>query len=110
MNKKATLLLPTGIEIDLEEFDLTLGELIQLAQDALDDPNITPEGFDVGKHFFFVNASTGSLIDSLVDLRRPLSTLFIEDRNVVELRLCKPRPQPDGTVLNPMRGVTKYVK
>ena len=110
MNKKATLLLPTGIEIDLEEFDLTLGGLIQLAQDALDDPSISPDGFGALKHFFFVNASTGSLVDSLLDLQRPLSTLFIGDRDVVELRLCNPRPEPDGTVLNPMRGVTKFVK
>lgn len=110
MNKKATLLLPNGIEIDLEEFDLTLGELIQLAQDSLNDPSITPEGFGALKHFFFVNSSTGSLIDSLLDLKRPLSTLFIDDRNVIELRLCQPDPEPDGTVLNPMREVTKFVK
>ena len=110
MNKKATLRLPTGIEIDLEEFDLTLGELIQLAQDSLDDEKITPEGFGVGKHFFFVNSSTGSLIDSLLDLKLPLSSLFIDDRHVVELRLCNPSPEPDGSVLNPMRGVTTFVK
>ena len=110
MNKKATLLLPTGIGIDLEEFDLTLGGLIALAQENLDNPSIAPENFGALKQFFFVNSSTGSLIDSLLDLRRPLSTLAINDRDVVELRLCQPRPQPDGTVLNPMRGVTKYVK
>lgn len=110
MNQKATLLLPTGIEVDLEEFGLTLGELIQLAQDTLDDPSITPEGFGATKHFFFVNSSTGSLIDSLLDLRRPLSTLFIDDRHVVELRLCNPSPDPGGMILNPMRGVSKFVK
>lgn len=109
MNNKATLLLPTGIEIDLEEFDLTLRELIVLAQETLDDSNITPEAFGALNHFFFVNSSTGSLIDSTLDLGRQLSTLFINDRDVIELRLCKPKPQPDGTVLNPMRGVTKFV-
>lgn len=110
MNKKATLLLPSGIEIDLEEFDLTLGELIQLAQDNLNDLSITPENFGVTKHFFFVNVSTGSLIDALLNLRLPLSKLFIDDRHVVELRFCKPSPGPDGTMLNPMRGITKFVK
>jgi hypothetical protein len=99
MNKKATLLLPTRIEIDLEEFDLTLGELIKLPEEYLDDPSITPENFGVLKLFFFVNSSTGSLINSVLDLGRPLSTLFIEDRNVVELRLSEPDPERDGRVL-----------
>ena len=109
MSKKATLLLPTGIEIELEEFELTLRGLIELAQETLDDLEIVPEKFGASKHFFFVNVSTGSLLDSLLDLRTPLSALFIGDRDVVELRLCNPAPGPDGRVLNPMRGVTKFV-
>ncbi|MBE2180294.1 MAG: hypothetical protein IAE97_07465 [Chthoniobacterales bacterium] len=109
MEKKATLLLPSGLEVYLEEFDLTLGELISLAQDNFDDSNISPEGFGALKYFFFVNSSRGSLIDGHLDLKRSLSTLFIDDRDVVELRLCNPAPQPDGSVLNPMRGVKTFV-
>jgi len=110
LDKKAKLRLPTGIAIELRDFDLTLGELITLSKVALDDPRIVPEGFGATKLFFFVNSSTGSLIDSLVDLRRPLSTLFINDGDSVELRLCQPLPQADGSFLNPMWGVTKFVE
>lgn len=109
MNNNATLLLPTGVEVALGEFDSTLGELIQLAQDALNDPGITADAFGALKYFFFVNSSTGLLIDSNLDLERPLSTLVVNDGHVLELRLCNPSPQSNGTVLNPMRGVTKYV-
>ncbi len=110
VDKKATLRLPTGIAIDLRDFDLTLGQLITLSREALDDPRIVFEEFGATKLFFFVNSSTGSLIDSLVDLRRPLSTLFINDGDTVELRPCQPLPQTDGTYLNPMFGVTKFVR
>lgn len=50
MDKKATLLLPKGVEIYLEDFDLTLGGMIQLVQETLDDENITPECFGPGKY------------------------------------------------------------
>jgi predicted nucleotide-binding protein len=110
IKKKAIFLLPTGVEISLEKFNLTLGELIAIAHKALDDSRITPEGFGATKKFFLVNTSSGSLLDSHLDLKRPLSTLFIQDGNVIELRLCQPDPQTDGRVLNPMRGVTKFVQ
>jgi len=110
MYKKATLLLPTGIELDLEDLDLTLGSLIQLVHESFDHPAITPDRFGALKDYFFVNSSTGCLIDANLDLKRPLSTLFIGDRDVIELRLCDPSPRPDGTVINPMRGVTRFVK
>lgn len=107
---RTRLLLPEGIEIELEEQDLTLGELIALSQHTLHDSRLTPEGFGVLKDYFFVNSSTGSLIDSILDMRRPLSTLCINAGDVIELRFRQPDPLSDGTILNPMRGVTKYVK
>lgn len=108
--KKATLLLPSGSKIELDDFKLTLGELIGIAHETLEDARFTPENFGVSADFFFVNTSTGSLIDSLLDLSRPISTLFINDSDVVELRLCQPDPQPDGAILNPMRGVTNFIR
>ena len=110
VDKKATLRLPNQVEIELSDFDLTLGELIAISNAAFNDPRIVPQGFGATNLFFFVNATTGSLIDSLVDLRRPLSTLFINEGDTVELRLCQPLPQADGRFLNPMWGVTKFVK
>jgi len=109
MNKKATLILPTGVEIYLEEFDMTLADMIGIAQETLDDSDLVPENFGALKYFFFVNTTTGSMIEQNLDLSRPLSTLFINDRDIIELRMCKPKPQPDGSVLNPMRGVTMFV-
>ncbi|CAN5467910.1 hypothetical protein BH09VER1_BH09VER1_26140 [soil metagenome] len=110
MDKKATLVLPKGVEIYLEDFDLTLGGLIDLVQETLDDPNITPDGFGPIKYFFFVNTSTGSMIDDTPGLSRPLSRLGINDRDIIDLRLCHPAPEPDGTILNPMRGVKFFIK
>ncbi len=109
-SNQATLLLPNDTEIALKQFDLSLGQLVGLAQQALNDPKITPEGFGTQKHFFFVNSTTGSLFDSHLDLSRQLSTLFVSNGDVIELRLCQPNPQSDTAALNPMRGVTKYVK
>ena len=110
MKKRATLLLPVGFEIDLDDSDLTLGELIALAQKAEDDPRIVPEDFGALKYFFFVITPRGSLIDTHVELSRTLASLCINDGDVVELRFCDPRPGSDGMILNPMRGVTKFVK
>lgn len=50
------------------------------------------------------------MIDSIPGLERPISTLGINDRDIVELRLQHPAPAPDGTVLNPMRGIKAYIK
>lgn len=108
-DQTATLLLPNGAEIELRDFDIQLGELIAIAQGEFEEAIVTPEGFGVTETFFFVNTSTGTLIDSLLDLRRSLSSLFINDGDVIELRLCQPEPQADGTILNPMQGVTKFV-
>lgn len=110
IEKKAILLLPKGIEIYLEDFNLTLGGLIELAQESLDDLNITSDGFGPMKYFFFVNTSTSAMIDDTPDLQRPLSTLGIHDRDVIELRLCNPTSETDGQVLNPMRGVKFFIK
>ncbi|MGC3990197.1 MAG: hypothetical protein QM796_11045 [Chthoniobacteraceae bacterium] len=110
MGKKATLHLPNGIEIELEDFDISLGRLIELSQEALDDLKITPEDFGPMKYFFFVNSSTGSLMDDTLSLKRSLSSLAINDRDIIELRLCNPATLPDGRVLNPMRGVQFYIK
>lgn len=109
MSNNATLTLPDGSEIALDDFDVTLGELITIAGAALNDSKITPDNFGISNHFFFVK-STEILIDAVVDLRRSLSNLGVRSGDVVDLRLCKPDPQPDGSVLNPMYGVTKFVK
>jgi hypothetical protein len=84
--------------------------MILLAQERLDDPSITLENFRAMERFFFVNTSTGSLISSTLDLSRTLSTLSIDDGDVVELRFCESQPQFDGTILNPMRGVKTFIK
>ena len=109
MNAKATLRLPDGTESDLEDFQLTLGELITVSGSKMDDPKITSENFGVTNYFFFVK-STETLIDAVVDLRSTLSNLGIQGGDIVELRLCKPDPQPDGSILNPMYGVMNFVK
>lgn len=108
--KRATFHLPTGVKIEISDFSKTLGDLIRIAREEIGDLRIIPQNFGIGGDFFFVNSSTGSLIDNSVALHRPLSTLFVHDGNQLELRYCQPDPEPDGTILNPMYGVTKFVK
>lgn len=107
---RANFELPDGTEIELRNSDLTLGGVITLAHEILNDSMISPIGFGVEQYFFFVNSTRGTLIDSQISLSRPLSTLPIGSGDKVELRQCSPFPQADGTILNPMYGVTNFAK
>ena len=105
-----TFLLPTGFLLGFETLNLPLDGLIELARNALNDPEIVPGNFGALKHFFFVNVTTGSLLDGHLEMKNPLRTLCVSAGDVIEFRLCKPPAGPEGMVLNPMRGVTKFVK
>ncbi len=107
--KAAIVLLPRGIGICLERFDFTLGDLIKLSREVLNDSNITADNFGHEKHFFFVNSSTGSLITDNLDLARSLPNIGIHEKDVIELRLTSPAPEANGQTLNPMRGVKFFI-
>ena len=106
---EAAYVLPDGTEIELRNRNLTLGGLITLAHEILNDPMVSEKGFGVDRYFFYVNSSRGTLISDL-DLSRPLSTLPIESGDKIELRLCRPLPNSDGTTPNPMYGVKHSAK
>ncbi len=91
---KATMRLPNDIEIDLEEFNTTtLGKMIELAGESIDDPNITVDNFGPLKYFFFVNPALEFMIDNTVALSRPLVPL--ELRTVMSWNYASAIPHQD---------------
>lgn len=78
--------LPNGQTFAVDDLDAPLSSLMDTARQILNDAKITPENFGVTKHFFFVNRSTGTLIDDHVPESFPLRTLRLQLGQ--ELELC----------------------
>jgi hypothetical protein len=79
--------LPDGSMFFVDTLDIPLSALMDTARNTLKDDRITPENFGMDKHFFFVNRSTGTLIDDHVPESFPLSTLKFQFGQEVELCL-----------------------
>jgi hypothetical protein len=81
--------LPDGSVSFVDTLDIPLSALMDTARNTLQDDKITPENFGVDKHFFFVNRSTGSLIDDHVPESFTLRTLQFQFGQEIELCLTK---------------------
>lgn len=80
--------LPGGQTLAVDDLDMTLSTLMDTARRILDDDKITPENLGVDKHFFFVNCSTGTLLDDSLAESFPLRTLRWQVGQEIELCLA----------------------
>ena len=84
---RLTIKLPGGRAFYVDTLDIPLSAVMDTARKTLNDDKITPENFGVDKHFFFVNRSTGTLIDDHVPESFPLHTLKFQFGQEIELCL-----------------------
>jgi hypothetical protein len=81
------LKLPDETSVYIDDLNLTLKELIDFARGHTEDARITHENFGVTDHFFFVNRSTGTLIDNSIPAEFRLNQMLVKSGQTIELCL-----------------------
>lgn len=88
-DERLNIKLPGGKGFLVSALDIQLRTLMDVARDILKDEKITPEHFGADKYFFFVNRTTGTLIDNQVSEFALLRALKIQLGQEIELCLTK---------------------